>query len=300
MATFQTYTLIGAKEDISDIISNISPTKTPFQSMIGKEKVTQKYFQWQEDSLRSVAANAQVEGGDPTDITVAVTTMRNGYTQIFWESVKVAGTVDATSTYGRAKESAYQMSKSAAAVKRDLEHALVGVTTSAGAGDATNGRTLGSAVSQVATGNVVTTGGTTKALDETHLVTCLQDVYTAGADPSIIMVTPSNSVVVAAFSEASGRYRVVSTPADNAHKIINVVNLYISPFGEQKVVLNRFLVAKYTLVFDPAMWSLVTLRPWTREVLAKTGDAYRQMIVGEFSLKHKNQSASGAVHDHTA
>ena len=126
MPTFQTYTLIGAKEDISDIISNISPTKTPFLTAIGREKVTQKYFQWQEDSLRAVAANAQIEGGDPTDVTVDVTTMRNGYTQIFWESVKVAGTVDATSTYGRAKESAYQMSKSAAQVKRDLEQGILG------------------------------------------------------------------------------------------------------------------------------------------------------------------------------
>ncbi|MEX3935072.1 hypothetical protein AB4Y32_25320 [Paraburkholderia phymatum] len=31
---FKTYDQVGIKEDISDVISNISPTTTPFQSMI--------------------------------------------------------------------------------------------------------------------------------------------------------------------------------------------------------------------------------------------------------------------------
>ena len=61
MATYQTYQQIGIKEDISDIISNISPTLTPFQSSIGKESVSNTLYQWQEDSLSSVAENAMVE-----------------------------------------------------------------------------------------------------------------------------------------------------------------------------------------------------------------------------------------------
>ena len=76
---------------------------------------------------------------------------------------------------------------------------------------------------------------------------------------------------------------------------MNVVDLYVSPFGEQKVILNRFLKATEALLFDPAMWSLVTLRPWTRELLAKTGDNDRHLIVGEFSLKHKNYKGTGRI-----
>jgi hypothetical protein len=45
------------------------------------------------------------------------------------------------------------------------------------------------------------------------------------------------------------------------------------------------------------MWTQATLRPWTRQTLAKTGDAEKQMIVGEFSLKHKNYAASAMVID---
>jgi hypothetical protein len=87
------------------------------------------------------------------------------------------------------------------------------------------------------------------------------------------------------------------TPKSN--NIVNTVNLYVSPFGEQKVELNRFLKAKNTLIYEPEMWMQATLRPWTRETLAKTGDAEKQMIIGEFSLKHKNFGAGALILDNT-
>jgi len=59
MATYTTYNQIGIKEDISDIISNISPTTTPFLSSIGKESVKNTLYQWQEDSLSATAENAR-------------------------------------------------------------------------------------------------------------------------------------------------------------------------------------------------------------------------------------------------
>jgi hypothetical protein len=74
-----------------------------------------------------------------------------------------------------------------------------------------------------------------------------------------------------------------------------VVDIYVSPFGTQKVVLNRFQKADSALLFSPDSWKKVTLRPWTRTLLAKTGDADRHFIVGEFGLKHVNYKASAAI-----
>lgn len=106
MAQFYSYDQVGKKEDVSDLISNISPTKVPFQTMIGTEKVTNTLFQWQEDSLRAVQVNAAVEGFTASDATLSATTMRNNYTQILEKVIKVSETADAISTYGRARESA--------------------------------------------------------------------------------------------------------------------------------------------------------------------------------------------------
>lgn len=300
MATFQTYTEVGIKEDISSIITNISPRKTPFMSSIGSEKIHQPLFQWQEDSLRSVngTAAAANEGADPADITVVPTVMRSNQSQIFVEAVKVAGTVQATLAYGRAKELAYQLSKSSAALKRDLENAFVGTGQAGNVGSASSStaRLMVGAQAQIAAANTVALGAAV-ALNESALLTQLGVAYNAGADPTRIMITPSNSIIIAAFAAASGRFRTFSGGKSN--DIVNTVNLYVSPFGEQKVELNRFLKAKSTLIFEPEMWSQATFRPWTRETLAKTGDAEKQMIIGEFSLKHKNFLASAQINDNT-
>jgi len=310
MATFQTYTEIGVKENISDIIVNISPRKTPFQASLGSEKVHQPIYQWQEDSLRSVSATTQVEGADSSEITVTPTVMRSNYTAIFSEAVKVAGTVQATQAYGRAKELAYQMSKSAAALKRDVENAFVGTAAAANAGGAAVARVTAGAQTMITgagtstfasqSGNVffMNTGVN---LTETALVNAIQAAFVAGGDPTRILVTPSNSIVIASFASASGRYRTIQdSTVGNKTTLVNAVNLYVSPFGEQVVEVDRFLRAKNTLIYDPDMWAMTTLRPWTRENLAKVGDSERMLIIGEFGLKHKNFSASSIVVDNAA
>ena len=303
MAQYQTYQMVGIKEDVADVITNLSPRKTPFQSAIGSEKVTQPLFQWQEDTLRAPAANAAIEGADANFITVTPTTMKNNYTQIFTEAVQVSDRADVVSTYGRKKEFAYQMAKSAAQVKRDLEIAYIGLAGTKQAGDGTSNASTGpakmdSAQVQIASANIVRTVANGDPLTEAFLVQALQAAYVSGAEPSRIMVTPTNSVVLAGFAAAAGRYRTLS--GSDAKKLVNVVNLYVSPFGEQKVEINRWLKAGNTLVYEPDMWSKPTLRPWERKNLAKTGDSTKAMLLGEFSLKHKNSLGSGLIVQKTA
>ena len=294
---FKTYDQIGIKEDISDVISNISPTKTPFQSLIKTEKVANRLFQWQEDSLAGVADNAQLEGFTASDSTLNPTVMRSNYTQIMQKTVNVSATADVVSTYGRAKETAYQLSKKADELKRELEFHLVGKAQNATAGaDGSSARRFGNVFGTDVNSDQIIAASVTvdlssAALTEASILSVNQKMFEAGSEAKYIMIKPADSLIVAGFSAASGRTRDFG--ADKT--LVNVVDLYVSPFGEQKVVLNRFLRATDAILFDPAMWSLVTLRPWTRELLAKTGDHDRHLIVGEFSLKHKNYAATGRV-----
>jgi len=63
MATYQTYTAIGMREDLSDVIYSISPTDVPFMSSIGKTKATAVLHEWQTDSLAAATLdNFTVEG----------------------------------------------------------------------------------------------------------------------------------------------------------------------------------------------------------------------------------------------
>jgi hypothetical protein len=306
MAQFTSYDAIGIKEQVDDLITNLSPTKTPFQASIGGDKTTQKIFDWQEDSLRAVQDNNQQEGFTASDVALVPTVMRENVTQILSETIKVSGSMDASDTYGRAKESAYQTSKSMSQVKRDFENALVGTAQAkVKPTDNTTNRKMAGFQRQLlndgsnamaTTNTVIYTGSTSTTPSETNVLDVLQGLYNNGAEPSVIQVTPANSRVVADFAKASGRYRTLDNAAgDKNTTIINVVDVYVSPFGTQKVMLNRFLKAKNTLIYDPDMWKKVSFRPWFRETLAKTGDNSMSMIVGEYSLKHKAFLASGAV-----
>jgi hypothetical protein len=247
--------------------------------------------------LRSAASNAQVEGADPTFITAVPTVMRNNVTQILNEAVVVSDTAETVTVYGRAKEMAYQMMKSSKSVKRDLELTLIGNAQTLVSGNSTTARQMNSAQQMVSAANISYAGAATN-LTEALLLTNLQAVFTSGADPTRAMVTPSNSVIIASFAQAAGRYRTIpGEKTGDTSGIVNVVNFYVSPFGEVKIEINRFIKAKNTLVYDPKQWTKCILRPWTREALAKTGDATKQMIISEQSLKHKNYLASGFIID---
>ena len=290
MALYTSYDTVGTKEDVSDVITNLSPTKTPFQSMIGSDTCHHRTFSWLEDSLRAVQVNAKIEGFTASDATLTPPVSRSNVTQILEKTFKISNTEEVVDKYGRAKESAYQTVIAGEETKRDLENAMVGLDQAAVAGDNSTARQMASALQQIHA-NVTVAGGTA-ALTETKLLSLGQACYNEGADPSVFMIKPADSLIVAGFTGASGRSRNFN---DNAKTLTNVVNLYVSPFGEYKVVLNRFLKTTHALLLDPSMWQQVTLRNWTRTTLAVDGDNIKQMLVGEKSLKHKNFKASGMI-----
>lgn len=295
MAQYTSYDTVGQKEDVSDVISNITPTKTPFQSMIGNDKTKAKLFEWQEDELASVRDNAQVEGFTAQDATLTATVMRDNVTQILEKTVKISATNDAIDQYGRAKETSYQLAKASAELKRDLEHAMVGTGQTKVSGATSTARKFAGYQAMVDTSVTVTAdsdgAGAADDLQESHVLDAGQALYDAGAEASILMIKPSDSLKVANFAYAAGRSRDLG----NTKKVVQAVDLYVGPFGEHRVVMNRFQRATDALLFDPQMWKKVTLRPWTRETLAKDGDNTKHMIVGEFSMKHRNFKGSALI-----
>ena len=294
---FQSYDVVGKKEDVSNIITNITPTKAPFTTLTKEESVHNTYFQWQEDKLRDPAANTNAEGFTATPTARTPTQMRANVTQILQDTFEVSGTNDAITKYGRGKESAREASKSAAVLKLDLEYAMTGTgQTMVNPSDNATNRQFAGVQAQVDTGNIIKTGAPATKISEANYLDALQALYNAGGDASITLVTPTNSRTFASFTGASGRSRVIN---DGSKTIVNAVNLYVSPFGEEKIVLSRYLKSGDTFIFDPAMWKRVYLqgRNWFRETLAKTGDNIRMMIVGEFSLKHMHQKASALVRE---
>ena len=290
MATYTTYDQVGKKEDVSDIISDITPTDTPFFTMIRSEKVNARTFSWLEDSLAAAANNAQVEGADATMATLTDATERTNNTQILHKAFQVSATADAIGTYGRAKETAYQLGKALKEIKRDLERAYVGVDNAKVTGAAAVAREMDSATQQIST-SVDAGANATDALTEAKLLELGEDCFNNGSDPSVFMIKPADAQIVAGFSAASGRNREIA----QGRNLVNVIDLYVSPYGEYKVVLNRHQITTHAFLIDPAMWRSCVLRPFSRTLLASAGDSEKHFVVGEYSLKHMNYAADGMI-----
>jgi hypothetical protein len=314
MAVLTTYSTTGIREDLSDIIYNISPTDTPFLSSIGKTKATNTSYQWQTDSLSAVAANAKVEGASISYPTLTSTTKLTNYTQISSKACQVSGTDDAVNLAGRNSEIAYQVAKAAKELKRDMENALLS-NVAAATGDATTARALGGVVtwmtSNVSAGTggsgagsgAIRTDGTQRAFTETLLRATLKTTWDSGGNPDTIMLNGFNKQKLSFFTGGATRF-------DKAEdrRLMTSIDVYESDFGTMKVVPNRWIrkanstAAKRgqdVLLLEMDMWAVPFLRDFKLEDPARTADADQRFLVVEYTLESKNQAASGLVTDVT-
>jgi hypothetical protein len=306
--TFLTYDAIGIREDLSDIIYNIAPTDTPFMSGIKKGKADNKFFEWQTDTLAAAAANAQLEGDDVGSFTAVTPTVRLGNRcQISRKVGILSGTEQAVKKAGRKDEMAYQIAKRGKELKRDMEFALTQNTTAVTGDSTTASQTRGlegwvaqnddlgsGGASPNYVSNTAPTDGTQRAFTESLLKSVLQNVFTQGGDPTVLMVGPFNKQVVSTFTGNATRM-----DKSEDRKVVAAVDVYASDFGELKVVPNRFQRERTAFVLDMDYWQLNTLRPFKTEDLAKTGDAEKFMLLCEYGLQANQEKSSGAVRDLT-
>ena len=307
--TFQTFTAIGNREDLSDIIYNISPTDTPFMSSIGKEKAEGTLHEWQTDALAAAATNAQVEGDEIAFTAVVPTSRINNRTQISRKSVIVSGTQDTVNTAGRNQELAYQISKNAKELKRDMELVLCNNQSAAVGGAAaartssglaswiqTNISAIGAngAVGGVDTPGILRTNGAQRAFTEAQLKGVAASTWNSGGDPSMIMLGSFNKQKLSGFTGGSTKM----TQADDK-KLVAAIDIYESDFGSMTVVPNRFSRSRDVFVLQPDMWAVAYLRDFQMIDLAKTGDAEKKAMLAEYTLVAKNEAANGAIFDLT-
>jgi hypothetical protein len=312
MPTYQTYTAIGQREDLADVIYDISPTDTPFMSSIGKTNATATYHEWQTDSLAAAALGGAVEGADASSITASPTTRIGNRTQIFTKSVAIAGTLEAVDKAGRKSEKAYQLAKVSAELKRNIELTLLSNQVSS-AGNSSTARTMGGLQAWLATngdfgsggsaganGTTARTNGTNRTFTEDILKVVVKEVYQSGGNPKVLMVNPGHKQVVSAFAGiAAQRYMA---PSNEPTTIVGAADVYMSDFGTISVVPNRFMNSANScddtaFIVDPDMAAVAYLRPFQTIELAKTGDSEKTQLLAELTLEVKNEAAHGVIAD---
>lgn len=316
--TFQTFDAKGVREDLQDVIYDISPMDTPFMSSIGKGKATNQYHEWQTDSLADATSlNAQIDGDDATGQTATPTVRYGNYCQLSWKVPQVSGGLRVAKTAGRADEMSLQIMKRSRELKRDIEKAISS-DNAASAGSTSTARKLAgvgswlwdneivvntSATTVAITSGAPTTAGqagtTTSAFVESRLKEALAAAWTDGGDPDLILVNSTNKQLASAFAGIATQYRDNSGKAGPA-TIIGAADVYVSDFGTHNIVASRWLPGTSALCLDTEYWSVNYFRPIQQEPLAKTGDSDKRLILAEYTLVAKAPSSSAKVNGITA
>lgn len=307
--TFSSYDAVGIKEDLQDVIYDISPEETPFYSACAKVKARNTFHEWQTDALRSSAANAHVEGDVTTADVRAATSRLGNYTQIFKNAVIIPGTDEGLDKAGRAKEMAYHTLRIAKEQKLDIEKALFD-NNAREAGSSVAARELaglpswivtnideaGDATAATGNGTDARTDGTAAAFDQARFDGVMQSIWEAGGKPDTVYLTAFQMNKALAFA---GNNNQRSNITAEAEKVVKHMSVYVTPWGTVKFVPSREQRGSDVFVVQDDMFAVGVLRPTKNEALAKDGDYEKRQVITELTLVAKNEKASGAIYDCT-
>ena len=300
---FDTYSATADREDLSNIIYNISPMQTPFMSSIGKKSIKNVVFDWQTEVLPTPVATGQLEGFELSRAASTATTRVSNVAMISSRDATVTGSQDASDPAGKRSEMAHQLAIMAKALKRDMEEALCqkGAKTT---GDATTARVTGGFESWITSndsrgaggastgGGAAPTDGTLRDLSEQLLKDTLQLCFENGGEPSMAICGPHNKQVISGFTGRTQARQMI-----DANTVEASVSVYSSDFGELKIVPSNRSREESLLLVDPEFAKVSYLRDFKTVDIATIGDAETKMIVVEYGLEVSNEAAHGIVAD---
>jgi hypothetical protein len=316
--TFDSYDAVGIREDLSDIIYDISPEETPFYSKCKKLKASNTLHEWQQDALRASADNAHVEGDEITANARTATTRLGNYTQIFVDAVSVPDTDSGLRKAGRASEIAYQMLKTAKEQKLDVERSLF-LNNARVSGGSSTARELAGAPAWLTTNTDFSSDGTPAGADptgdgtdartddstqeaftQTRFDSVMQSIWEQGGKPNTVYLSPFQlNAAVSNFTGMNNQRSTIGASVGGTNAVISAVDVYVTPYGTVNFQLSRECRSRDVFIMQDDMWSVAVLRPTKNMELAKTSDSTRRAIVTELTLVCNNEKASGGIFDCT-
>ena len=311
MSTHTTYTAVGEREQLADVIYRIDPDETPIFSALKKETSNGIFTEWQVQELAAASGSNFVnEGADASYAAPTATSRLGNYHQISQKAVTVSKTLDVVEKAGRDREVAYQKVLKSLELRRDIEKSI-GDTDQARSGTdprksagltswITNGSVGASGAFATGDGTDTPTGGTDRALTLALIEDGMQDAWTDGGNPKLLCASATNR---ANFSDLSASGNLVSNDVNmtqaKATTYVGSTSVFLTDFGTLDVAPSRFLSNDRVYLIDPDFASIATLngRNFAENEIAATGDAEKFQIVTEWALKVQAPKAHSMILD---
>lgn len=226
-----------------------------------------------------ILGNLPQEGDDPVSGINFQRTQPFNYTQIYQDEIEVTRSEEKEAKYGVQSEASYQIGKRLKENAIKLERNLILGTRN---NDTTNKRrSHGGLDYYISTG----TDSTTTNLTATELLAQLQNSFDRGGSVDLFAVGGTQKRKISAFNSDDIRF----SRDENIRGA--VVDWFDSDFGRIYIILNRWVPTRFAFGLEKQYISLVWFDPFFVEPLAKTGDRQQWELIGEVSMKVRNESA---------
>jgi hypothetical protein len=290
-----TYQDGSRREDLIDVVTNVSPAETPLLSGLPMGPgAKQTLHEYTTATFASASSNAQVEGASFSAADLTQPSRSSNNTQIFIDNIQISGTMEVVDGVVNAKS--YQTNKNLKEHAKDLELAFMAGSRASGS----------SGVARQMTGviNALTTNASTRSSGSSLGETTFNDIME-------LIYGSTNEVATEVYTGATLKRDISGFTAANTRNIsaddrrlVRSVDVYESDFGLHKIFLHRDVPtganAKMLVAINPEYHMQSWLRPTMVEELAKDGDRARSQIISEATLEHRGEATGAAVGGFTA
>ena len=323
------------REDLGNVIFNVTPFQTPFTSGIAQTKATADTHEWLTDTLAAaVATNAVVEAGDPIPAEAGSERVRKkNFIQIADSSVVVTNKAEFMDRAGvPGREMAYQLMKKGKELQMDVEKqtlqaygltsptvaatvaatrrqgtaSLPGVSAAVGSWISTNqagNQVAGASDNTASTGlTVPTIGSAFAALDQDRMDALLDGVWDNSGDFGSLKLMASAGTVSSLRALTGMATSVDTNLSGNAvtgGNIISRVAVYVSQFGPIAVIPNKHVPANTIYALDYSTWGLAFAggKKIHTTDLATSTSAERKLLECYYTLECRSEEANGAYYN---
>ena len=180
-----TYTTIGNREDLSDMIADLFADDVPFFAMARKTKAEATKHEWTADALNAAATDAVIEGATVSYTKPTLRTRLDNYTHIRLRNWEVTHTQQKVTTAGVKNDVKRELLKAMQELLVDYDKIFLN-SAAKSAGSTAAGRVAAGIQAAIVTNTANGTGtgnSTWVALTEGSVNARLQEVWTAGGNP---------------------------------------------------------------------------------------------------------------------
>lgn len=316
----------NVREDLANIIYNISPTEVPFQSNVRREASETDYAEWLIDDLAPASNTPRIDGDEFSGDELTPGDRLGNYHQISRKDLVVSRRADIVDKAGRLTEMSYQIAKAAKELRRDVETGAT-LRQAAVPGDDTTAPQTAGVPAWIRTNLYRGGGGTaptlsagtsgypnsagTRALGsplyQDDLLEQCRNAYDAGGAPNMMMVPLGLKRGLSNYLFTNDSRRVATPYQDHGSaprggvSVIGAVDVYVTDFQVLDIVPNRFSPSANNeaelYILDTDYWAVSFLDGYHIETIGQVGDASRQMLIVDWAVISRNEAASAILAD---